>query len=211
MRTASLLAVLGTLIASAAAAEGPVPASFTVTSPIFGHLVRFSMPSSLVAVGENANSGHNLREAVPKGESAERWRQMITVTGAKGLAGNSGISPQAFAGSIVGGFKTDCPDSFAAKALGPTRFGDHEAFVAVTGCGRVNASADRRGETALIISVKGSADYYTVQWAERTSGTAMPAVEDAKWAERLRQLQPIRLCAIQPGEAAPYPSCVGKN
>jgi hypothetical protein len=198
MRTASLLAVLGTLIASAAAAEGPVPASFTVTSPIFGHLVRFSMPSS----------GHNLREAVPKGESAERWSQMITVTGAKGLAGNSGISPQAFADSIVGGFKTDCPDSFAAKALGPTRFGDHEAFVAVTGCGRVNASADRRGETALIISVKGSADYYTVQWAERT---AMPAVEDAKWAERLRQLQPIRLCAIQPGEAAPYPSCVGKN
>ncbi len=211
MRTARLLAVLGTLIASAASAEGPVPASFTVISPIFGQLVRFSMPSSFIAVGENARGGHYLREAVPKGESAERWSQMITVTGAKGLAGNPDISPQAFAGSMVGGFKTACPDSFAAKALGPTRFGDHEAFVAVTGCGRIDASADRHGETALIIAVKGSADYYTVQWAERTSGTARPAVEDAKWAERLRQLQPIRLCAIQPGEAATYPSCVGKN
>jgi hypothetical protein len=131
MRTARLLAVLGTLIASAASAEGPVPASFTVISPIFGQLVRFSMPSSFIAVGENTRGGHYLREAVPKGESAERWSQMITVTGAKGLAGNPDISPQAFAGSMVGGFKTACPDSFAAKALGPTRFGDHEAFVAV--------------------------------------------------------------------------------
>ena len=125
MRTAPLLGLLGTLIAATAAAEGPVPASFTVISPIFGQLVRFSMPSNFV--------------------------------------------------------------------------------------GRVDASADRHGETALIIAVKGSAGYYTVLWAERTSGTARPAVEDAQWAERLRQLQPIRLCAIQPGEAAPYPSCVGKN
>ena len=95
MRTARLLAVLGTLIASAASAEGPVPASFTVISPIFGQLVRFSMPSSFIAVGENTRGGHYLREAVPKGESAERWSQMITVTGAKGLAGNPDISPQA--------------------------------------------------------------------------------------------------------------------
>jgi hypothetical protein len=27
----------------------------------------------------------------------------------------------------------------------------------------------------------------------------------------LRQLQPIRLCPIVPGEAAPYPSCVSKG
>jgi hypothetical protein len=38
-----------------------------------------------------------------------------------------------------------------------------------------------------------------------------PAIDEAKWRERLRQLQPIRFCPIVPGEAAPYPSCVGKG
>jgi hypothetical protein len=28
------------------------------------------------------------------------------------------------------------------------------------------------------------------------------------WRGRLRELMPIRLCAIVPGEAAPYPSCL---
>jgi hypothetical protein len=59
--------------------------------------------------------------------------------------------------------------------------------------------------------VKGSSDYYTLQWAERAAPVDRPAVDDAKWPERLRLLQPIRLCPIVPGEAAPYPSCVGKN
>jgi hypothetical protein len=36
-------------------------------------------------------------------------------------------------------------------------------------------------------------------------------VGNAKWLERLQKLSPLRLCAIVPGEAAPYPSCLGKN
>jgi len=36
----------------------------------------------------------------------------------------------------------------------------------VVGCGSIETSADKHGETALIIAVKGSADYYTIQWAE---------------------------------------------
>ena len=43
---------------------------------------------------------------------------MITVTGEKGLTSNPGASPEKLAGSIAGGFKSACPDSFAAKPLG---------------------------------------------------------------------------------------------
>ena len=208
---ATHVAVLGTLIASAAAAEAPPPADFTVISPIFGQLVMFSIPSTFIAIGENTNGGNYIREAVLKGETAERWTQMITITGAKGLAGNPNISPEAFAGSIVGGFKTACPDSFVAKGFGPTRFGDQEAFVAVASCGRVEQAPDKHSETALVIAVKGSTDYYTVQWAERTAAAAEPVIDETKWRERLHHLQPIRLCPIVQGERAPSPSCVGKN
>jgi hypothetical protein len=210
-RTALLLAALSTLIAAGAGAESPAPAAFTVISPVYGQFVMFSMPRNFAAIGENTNGPSYIREAVPKGETAERWTEMITVTGAKGLVGNPKVSPEAFAGSIVGGFKSACPDSFAAKALGPAKFGEHDAFVAVTGCGRVEQAPDKHSETALVIAVKGSADYYTLQWAERTPSTAKPAIDDAKWLERLRLLQPIRFCEIVAGERAPYPSCVGKN
>jgi hypothetical protein len=135
---------------------------------------------------------------------------MITVTGAKGLVSNPKVSPETFAASIAGGFKSACPDTFAVKVIGPTRFGDQEAFVAVASCGVV-ASADKHSESALIVAVKGSADYYTLQWAERGPGSGKAVIDEAKWLARLHQLQPIHLCPIVAGEPAPYPSCAGKG
>lgn len=130
---------------------------------------------------------------------------MITVTGAKGVAGNPQVTPEKFAVSMAAGFKRACPDTFAVKPFGAQKFGDQDGFVAVVGCGRVETSADKHGETALIVAVKGSADYYTIQWAERAPSSAdRPGIDEAKWQERWSKLQPIRFCPIVPGEAMPY-------
>jgi hypothetical protein len=208
-------AALVALLASSAAAQSPAPSAFTVISPIFGQLVTFSLPTSFVTVFENTNGPNYTREAVLKGETAKSWTQMITVTGVKGAAGNAKgnakVSPEIFAGSMVGGFKSACPETFAAQGFGPTRFGDQDAYVAVASCGRVESSADKHSEVALIVTVKGSTDYYTLQWAERGPAAGRDAIDEAKWLARLRQLQPIRLCPIVPGETAPYPSCVSKK
>ena len=212
-RAGICLATLGALVASAASAQGPPPASFRVISPIFGQLVTFSMPASFVVVAENSTGPNYIREAVLKGETVNRWTQMITVTGAKGLVGspkaNPDATPETFAGSIVGGFRSACPESFAAQGFGPTKLGDQDAYVAVASCGSVGT--DRHGEIALVVAVKGRADYYTLQWAERTPAGGKPAIDEAKWLDRLRQLHPIRFCPIVPGEAAPYPSCATKG
>jgi hypothetical protein len=200
------LAALGMVLGSAALAEGPAPA-FTVISPVFAQLVAFSMPSSFVVIGENTNGPSYIPEAVLKGESAGRWTQMITVTGAKDLAGNPKVSPETFAASIAGGFRSACPETFSVKAIGPTRFGDQDAYVAIASCGSVASSADKHSETALVVALKGSVDYYTLQWAERAPGSGKAAIDEAKWLARLRQSQPIRLCPIVPGE----PSCTSKG
>ena len=184
-----------------------MPASVTVISPIFGQLVRFSMPSGFVTVFEDTKGPNYIREAVPKGETAEQWTQMITVTGHKGAA-TAQFTPQGFANSMAGGFKNACPESFAAKGLGATKLGEQDAFIAVLGCGKVNASADGHSEMMLLIAVKGSADGYTVQWAERGPTQTAPVIDEAKWRQRLNALMPIRFCAIVSGEAPPYPSCV---
>jgi hypothetical protein len=211
MRAAAFTAAIGALLASPVSAQAPAPAAFTVISPIFGQLVAFSMPSSFVTVYENTNGPNYIREAVLKGETVKDWTQMITVTGAKGTAANPKISLESFAGSMVGGFKSACPETFTAKGFGPAKFGDQNAYVAVASCARVESSADKHSETALIVTVKGSSDYYTLQWAERAPAAGKNAIDEAKWQARLRQLQPIRICPIQPGERAPYPSCATRN
>jgi hypothetical protein len=211
VRNFSALVAIGLLGASAipSRAESPQPSSFTVISPVFGQLVRFSMPATFVAAVENTEGNFYIREAVPKGETVGAWTQMITVTGSSGMAAAANFSPQKLAASIALGFKKACPESFAVKDLGETKLGEQDGYLAVAGCGKVNSSADGHSETALIVAVRGTSDAYTIQWAERTPHASLPpGIDEAIWRERLAKLMPIRLCAIVPGEAAPYPSCL---
>lgn len=208
-RTTTAAALAASLLLAAAQAQAPP--SLRVISPVFGQLVSFTMPSDFVAAFENAEGDHYVRAAVLKDETPERWTQMITVTGEKGMTLTPGSSPEVFAGTIAGGFKTACPDSFAARPLGETRFGRFEGFVAVIGCGRIDSGPTRHSETALLITLKGATDYYSIQWAERGPESDEPPVNDERWDARLRDLSPIYLCPIMPDEAAPYPSCVDKS
>ena len=157
MRTALKDAIWATVLMAAlptpTSAQTPTPKDATVISPIFGQLVRFQIPLSFAVVYENTKGTQYTREAVPKGETVERWTQMITVTGYKGLAANANVTPEKFAGGIAGGFKRLCPDSFAGKGLGATEFSGAVAYVAVAGCGTVQG----RSETVLIAVVKGVA------------------------------------------------------
>jgi hypothetical protein len=207
----SALVAIGLLGASAIAsrAETTAPSSFTVISPVFGQLVRISMPATFVAAFENTEEHFYIREAVLRGETVKAWTQMITVTGSRGMATAANFSPQKLAASIALGFKKACPESFVVKDFGETKLGGQDAYLAVASCSKVNSSADGHGETALIVAVKGTSDAYTIQWAERTPQASMPsAINETTWRERLGELMPIRLCAIVPGEAAPYPSCL---
>ncbi len=157
------IAAMTALAASAAFAQSPAkkndaPKSFTVISPIWGHLVRFSMPAGFTAAFESTKENSYIREAVLKGETAKQWSQMITVTGARGLVAAPHFSPRALAAQIAKGFEKACPESFVIKGFGTTKFGDRDAYVLVAGCGRVNASADKHSEMALIVAVQGASD-----------------------------------------------------
>ena len=211
LKAAIWAAVLMAALPAPASAQAPTPKDATVISPIFGQLVSFTMPSNFAAVFENTKGGHYIREAVLKGETPERWSQMITVTGEKGMTLTPGSSPQIFAGTIAGGFKSACPDSFAARPLGTMTFGRFEGFVAVIGCGRIDSGPTRHSETALLITLKGATDYYTIQWAERGPESDEPPISGDRWQKRLQDLSPIDLCPIVAGEAAPYPSCIGRK
>jgi len=176
---------------------------------IFDQLLMFSFPKGFKPGVEDAKGGQYIQESVLDGESVKKWSQMLTVTGAKGLASNPNVSPQAFANKMAGGFKNACPSSFSAAALGAFKLGAHDAFGAVISCGVANPTGQPYSEAMLLIVVKGQSDYYTIQWAERGAASTSPIkLDEAKWQGRLKQLGLIKLCPVVPGEAAPYPSCV---
>lgn len=179
-------------------------------SPVFHELVVFTMPAHFKAVYEKTNGSFYIREHVPEGESDDHWTRMITLTGTRDLASNPNVSPRAFVETIAAGFRRHCPDTFAVKELGPQSIGGNEGFAVITSCGRVQSGSDSHSEKAIMLAFRGSADYYTLQWAERGPVSAQPLTLDAAdAAKRLTLLAPIRLCPIVPGEPAPYVSCIG--
>ncbi|MCX7176879.1 MAG: hypothetical protein NT159_23765 [Proteobacteria bacterium] len=184
--------------------------SIRTISPIFSQLVAFSFPKGFTTVFEDAKATQYIRESVLAGENIQKWSQMVTITGAKGLAANPNITPQALANRLAGGFKNACPTSFSATGLGVFKLGANDAFGAVISCGVAKPGGDLYSESTLVVVIKGENDYYTIQWAERAEASTAPIkFDEAKWKGRFRRLMPIKLCPIVPGEPAPYPSCVG--
>jgi hypothetical protein len=184
--------------------------SVKTITPIFSQLLMTGSPQGFVPASEKTKPQFYIREAVPKGETVDNWTQMITVTGMKGMTSNPQATPKAVLNNMAGGFKRACPNSFNAQIMSESPIGGFDAAVAVVSCGVSPTTAGRTSETALIAVIKGQADFYTVQWAERTEPSNVPLPIDLKkWTDRFKTLGPVRLCPIVPGEQAPYRSCVG--
>jgi hypothetical protein len=180
-----------------------------MTIPIFGERIFMSYPKEFWPAFEKTRGPAYIYEMVLHGETVEKWTQMVTVTGTAGFAAKEGLTPTSHAIGIAGRFERACPSTFNASHLkGIDAIDDHAAFAVVVGCGSLNMNGKTHSETALIITIKGEKNYYTVQWAERGSASSQPVPYDSeKWMKRFNTLMPIILCPVVPGEKAPYPSC----
>ena len=191
----------------------PAGTSVEVVTPVFHQLVAYNLPAGFTLNSpEQSNAKSYLRETVLKGETPERWTQMITLSGHRGLGT---VSAQLMIDTMTAGIKSSCPQTFALKNIGAIEVSGAPAYLALVSCGRVADTGGAPGafhsETAMILAIRGSEDMYTLQYAERarSSESAIP-FDEARWQARLAALKPIRVCARVEGEQAPYPSCVGK-
>lgn len=207
-----------TAAARAAAGAGASPARPGPPiwiAPIFSQLLATTAPAGFAAapVYEATLPGARyVRSAVLEGETAERWSQMITITGSEGLAHDPAISPERIAVDLATDYRSRCPATYTGVSLPAGRLGGFDAYTAIYSCGRLPLAGVETSETAMVLVLKGLDDYYTVQWAERGPPTDRPLPIDAeRWMRRFRTLAPIRLCARVAGEGAPYPSCTGRH
>jgi hypothetical protein len=171
-------------------------------------LVAYSLPQGFKPASQEVKRESYIQEFVPLGETVNEWTQMITVTGAKGIAAESNWSPQVFIGHIANGFKNTCRNTFAVKGIEALKVSGYDAYAAVTGCGTLSKEDKTYSEIALILAIRGSKDFYTIQWAERGPARQWPDFDMEIWRAKLDQLAPIKVCARVLGEAEPYPSCL---
>jgi hypothetical protein len=207
----ALLAPLALSAGALALAESPAEPHLAAVTPVFTQLVMFSLPpefrSQKPTYEKNSDSFY-IREQVPEGESLGKWSRMITLSGTRGLATNPNATPQAMLARMSADFQRNCPDSFSTAAPGPQRVDGYDAYEVIVSCGRMQSGKESYGESAIMLTVKGSNDYYTLQWTERGHASAETRpIDVAYWTKQLARLNPLRLCPIVPGEVAPYPSC----
>jgi hypothetical protein len=132
--------------------------------------------------------------------------------GGKGFSANRNMSALKGAQLRADGFKAVCPDTYSSKDIGPAKISGHDAYIEWAGCGSAKFGGGVHSESSLIVSILGKEDHYLVQWAERGPASSQPIVYDeAKWQDRLKMLNPIKICPSVPGENEPYPSCVNQK
>ena len=199
-------------MALAGVARAVAEPQLTAATPVFTQLVMFSLPpefkSSKPTYEKNSGSFY-IREQVPEGETLGKWSRMITLTATKGLASNPNATPQAMLARMTAGFQRNCPESFTSVAPGAQKVDGYDGYAVIVSCGRVQADKQAYSESAIMLTLKGSNDYYTFQWTERGRDSAQPVAIDADyWTKQLARLNPIKLCPVVPGETAPYQSCL---
>ena len=195
-----------------ALAESPATEPhLAVVTPVFSQLVVFSLPPefrSQKPTYEKNSGSFYIRQQLPEGETLGKWSRMITLAGTRGLAANPSATPQAMLARMSADVQRNCPDSFSTAAPGPQKVDGYDAYEVIVSCGRMQSGKESYSESAIMLTVKGSNDYYTLQWTERGRDSAETrAIDVAYWTRQLARLDPIRLCPIVPGEAAPSASC----
>ena len=193
--------------------DTPDTPSMQVIAPIFSQLVAWQMPAGFHGDYETTRGDSYIIEAVPSGQTAQDWRQIVTITGLKGATTQTRATPADLAANIAKRFKDDCPDSYEGREMDAPVVNDHATYAALISCGSLppEDQLPAHSETVLVVAIQGSQDFYTVQWAERGAPQGGPGRQDmATWYARLKALQPIAVCDRVPGEQAPFPSCLAK-
>jgi hypothetical protein len=215
MHPSRALAVASFLVLFAGAASAPGADAPTkpggvqrVITPVFHRLVAFSLPPPFRVGFERTTGNIYVREHVPEGETVDEWSRMITLTGVQGMAYSPEATPQRYLQALARGFQRHCPNTYVALDLGPQPLAREPSFAAVVSCGRVTSGGKAHSETSVMVAIRGSDDFYALQWTEHGPDSAHPLALDSKyWSARLAQLGPVQLCPIVPGEGPPYPSC----
>ena len=182
----------------------------------------FNLPAGYRKVTSGQlTGGMPFQTYLPAGEPDSSRRLFLEVMAipAARLGAKGGVTPEQYLMlSAMGMRDTGCPSSFNVAPLGPIRAAVGAApkpppaeagqdFAAILGCGRTPLG---QSEVTLMASFRNGGDLVVLTWVERGAARdgAPMALDQPKWLSRLRELQPLRLCAPAKGRSGPSDACV---
>lgn len=195
-------------LATALLAAQALPAlaeSRMVAVPAGDHLLAFTLPDGFVAVDEG--------EVVARldGESAEAWTQALTLTVAPTRADQDPSMDASMLGGVV---QAMCPDtleqsSYGSRDVPGTENGGYSVW---NSCGTVLGSQPPRSEQWFSSAISGPSGGYVLTWIVLgpASEEGLDYDNDTIDAQIEVLITGIKVCELTPGEAAPYPSCIGQ-
>ena len=190
---------------SAAVSDAPVAME---ADKLFSQVVVHPIPDHFKLAHLENVDGRYLEQSVKEGENADHWTQMITVSGAQGLAENHWSTPKRFAAALVQRYTDRCAGVLRVRDRGDLTISDHDAHAVLVGCELASKTGEPYSESTLFLIIKGEKDFYTVQWSERNAPTSYAMGLDLpKWEERQAVLMPTRLCPVLAGVGDYTPSC----
>ena len=181
------------------------------TAPVYDSVVVFALPQGFEPGYEAEQDGAYILELVPPGQSVENWKELLTLTGVDNPPAVAGLSAQEIVDwgleEIARGYKAACaaPITFEAFNDAPPP-GSEDGVLAHVGCAELRQTG--RSEQMMFWVAVRAGDLYTLQWAERGPTMESLAFDPPHWFDRFDVLGQMALCAPQPGEEAPYPSCL---
>ncbi len=201
--------LLGSGCVAALGQKEPLPTDKPVqmVTPVFHEQVLFALPPTFqVMARDQVSATGYLREMPLRGETVEKWTQMVSLTGAKDMAKNPRATPEAVAKVLAEHYKTACPTTFSVLEMATPKITGKASAIIIVGCGTLldmnGKAGSEHAEQAMIIAIAGESDIYTIQWAERMPAQNAPLkIDNDHWLKRFAVMQPIKICPLAGGTA----------
>jgi hypothetical protein len=172
----------------------------TISTPIFSQIVLFQLPAGWKPVHRDATATQYVMEFLPKEQTLQAWREMISVQGFRDLAKNPNATPTNVLARVSSSMEQACGAHTVVQSLGVTKIDSFDAHTAIMGC----ANLGRDSEIGAYVAIRGSSDVYVIQHAFRAEpfDKSRSPISPAKAQELIGSLQPIKICELSepPGQ-----------
>lgn len=212
MKKTIIITALGLLsLNSIAASNSSDQKTINALIPVFSEVIGMKIPRDFNVVNQGTSKDGFIFEAVPKGQTVDNWKQMITITGQRNMAMAPGFSIDNVATLFGKGYRNNCPDSFSTKNIDKyEKIDEHNNVAVLYRCGNESKDGKTYSETNLVNFIQGKKDFYTIQYAERNKSAKEITTDDITYySAKEKNLVPSFFCDHTEGQM-PLKSCEPK-
>lgn len=169
--------------------------------PVLNHALVLQIPKGWKKSHEQTDAvrGRFVREYIPPGQSAQNWKEMITVEGFQNLSLDPASHPNDLIKILGSNIQKACKDNFVGQLFGTVRIDNADASIALLGCAKLPLDVPGglkagESEVSLYVVLKGVQDMYVIHRSRRGPSFDPATMQRQKLEQWIAPMMPIKLC-----------------